>query len=62
MAGINNKASFLKFLEYLYCDKFVDEITGIYARNVSEIAKVLGLNNISNVIKKKVDFAKMKIH
>lgn len=62
MASINNKASFIKFLEYLYCDKFVEEITGVQARNVSDIAKTLGLNNISNIIKKKVEFAKMKIH
>lgn len=62
MPGISNLVTFKKFLEYLYCDRFVDDITGLQARLVSEIAKTLGLNNISNIIKKKAEFAKMKIH
>ena len=31
-------------------------------RNVAEIAKTLGLNNMSCLLKKKAEIAKMKIH
>jgi len=29
MPGITSKATFIKFLEYLYCDRFVEEVTGV---------------------------------
>ena len=62
MPGIKCKKVFLKLMEYLYCDKFVDDITGFEARAVSEIAMTLGLKNISTTIRKKAELAKMKIH
>jgi len=35
------KSSFLKLLELLYCDKFLDQMTTLQVKAVSEIAKNL---------------------
>ena len=54
--------SFRHFLEYLYCDKFVEQITNASVKKVVEICKILGLNHSYSVLKKKSDYAKIKIH
>lgn len=52
----------LKFLEYLYCDKFVELTTTSMVKKVAEICKELGLPQTYMLLKKKADFASMKIN
>ena len=56
-----DKSSFIKLLELLYCDKFLEQMTTLQMRGVSEVAKNLNLVNISNYLKRKVESAVIKI-
>lgn len=56
-----DKSSFLKLLELLYCDRFLEQMTTLQMRGVSEVAKNLNLVNISNYLKRKVESAVIKI-
>lgn len=62
LKGVQCKATFLKLVEYLYCDKFVENILPVDVRAMAEICATLGLNTLSNLMKRKADYARMKIH
>lgn len=62
LKGVSSKSTFIKFLEFLYCDKFVEGIPPSQVRKVSEISRQLGLDNIHVILKRKADYAKQKIH
>lgn len=36
-----DRNSFLKFLQFLYCDKFLERMTTLQVKEVAEIAKCL---------------------
>ena len=48
-------------MEFLYCDKFVQQVTNQDVRKVSEICKLLSLTHTYNMLKKKADYAKLKM-
>jgi len=48
-------------LEFIYCDKFVESTTTTEVRKVSELCKYLKLPQSFYFLKKRADFAKMKI-
>jgi len=62
LRGVSSKQSFIKLLEFLYCDKFVEATTPVNLREVSDICVTLGLTNTSQLVKKMVDYARHKIH
>jgi len=62
LRGVSSKQSFVKLLEFLYCDKFVEATTPVNLREVSDICVTLGLTNTSQLVKKMVDYARHKIH
>ena len=61
VTGVHCKSSFLRFLEFLYCDRFVDPITTAQVRSVGDICKALGLPQSHLVLKKSADLARSKI-
>jgi hypothetical protein len=62
LQNVSCRNSFLKFLEFLYCDKFIETTTPLLVKGASDICKTLGLNNLHILLKKKYEFAKSKIH
>lgn len=62
LPNVKCRATFLRFLEYLYCSKFVDEITVVQACGVAEIARMMGMTNIYKNIKDKAAFIKGKMY
>ncbi len=43
LPGVTCRASFTRFLEFLYCDRFVENITTSEIRGVADICKTLYL-------------------
>jgi hypothetical protein len=62
LPDIHCKNSFTKFLEFLYCDKFIENMTTTQVRAVSEITKALNLTNITSQLKRRIEGAKIRIH
>lgn len=57
LKGVQDKTSLVRLLEFLYCDKFVKNVTPCQMRGVSDLCKTLGLNVLSGLFKKKAEFA-----
>lgn len=57
LKGVSDKNSLIRLLEFLYCDKFVKNITPFQIRGISELCKTLGLIVLSSLFRKKAEFA-----
>lgn len=51
----------LKFLEFLYCDRFVEPVTTSIVRKVADICKHFNLAKTSELLRKKAEYARYKI-
>jgi len=56
------KTAFLRFLEFLYCDKFIRPMTFSELKKVGDIFLVFKLNKSFLIVKKYLEFAETKIH
>lgn len=61
VSGVNNKSVFLHLLEYLYCDKFVEQMLIIQVRNVANLCKNLGLEKLYKMIYKQAESQRQKL-
>ena len=61
LKDVSCRDSFLLFLEFLYCDKFLEKMTNANVKKVAAICNVLNLAQTHYILKKKTEFAKMHI-
>ena len=59
LKGVSDKNSLVRLLEFLYCDRFVKNVTPYQMRGVSDLCKSLGLNVLSGLFRKKTEFAQI---
>jgi hypothetical protein len=58
---VHSLSAFSYFLEFLYCDKFISDLTCVELRKVVDIFSSLNLAKTHSIIRKKYEFAKVKI-
>ncbi|CDW71485.1 kelch repeat [Stylonychia lemnae] len=61
LKGISCKQTFLKVLEYLYCDRFIEMITTTQVKKVCEVFKHLGLFYSYQFLRKKAEYGQMRL-
>ena len=61
LEGIQNKESFVYFLEFLYCDKFVRPITCSQLRGVEHICRALELWKSAHIIHQRAEIGRQKL-
>ncbi len=47
LPGVKHKAEFLRFLEFCYCDKLIEPVTGLQILRLKDICDNLGLLSVS---------------
>ena len=47
LPGIKHRQEFLRFLEFCYCDKLIEPVTGLQIQRLKDISDTLGLVSVA---------------
>ena len=47
LPGVKHKQEFLRFLEFCYCDKLIEPVTGLQIQRLKDISDNLGLISVA---------------